>query len=113
MAGRTWIVKTEINDPKIKRVSCGRKYNHMRLYTPAAGGATAGRQEGPTAGREEKRKTPTVTVTSTPSESFGSESSVSGVVMFGTNNNYKVTTALVLTVTHLAEGGRKKVKTKL
>ena len=82
----------------------------MRLYTPAAGGATAGRQEGLTAGREEKRrKTLTVTVTSTPSESFGSESSISGVTMFGTNNNnYKVTTALVLIVTHLAEGRRKR-----
>ena len=82
----------------------------MRLYTPAAGGATAGRQEGPTAGREEKRrKTPTVTATSTHSGSFGSESSISGVTMFGTNNNnYKVTTALVLTVTHLAEGEEKR-----
>ena len=88
----------------------------MRLYTPAAGGATAGRQEGPTAaaGGNKRRTTPTVTVTSTPSGSFGTESSISGVTMFGTiNNNYKVTTVLVLTVTHLAEGRRKKVKTKL
>ena len=87
----------------------------MRLYTPAAGGATAGRQEGLTAAREEKRReTPTVTVTSTRLGSFESESSISGVAMFATNNNnYKVTTSLVLTVTHLAEGRRKKVKTKL
>ena len=83
----------------------------MRLYTPAAGGATAGRQEGRSAAAGgNKRTTPTVTVTvtSTSLRSFGSESSISGVAMFGTNNNnYKVTTVLVLTVTHLAERRKK------